>query len=122
MKGIPSSVYFNETDTPNVRVGIYSDNAGLPDTLLAEGTGTASGAAGWHEIALSSPVAVADTDVFCVAGQVSASIDSCAPSSVVNSGRQRNSTGHASGLAAPFGASSSFINTRGMRYTIEVDP
>jgi hypothetical protein len=116
------SVSFNETDLPDVRVGVYSDNAGLPDMLLAEGTGAASGAAGWHEIALSSPVAVADTDVFWVAVQVSASIDSCAPSSVVNSGRQRNSTGHASGLAAPFGASSSCINTRGMRYTIEVAP
>jgi hypothetical protein len=116
------SVHFNETDTPDVRVGIYADNAGLPDTLLAEGTGTASGAAGWHEIPLSSPIAVTDTDVFWVAVQVSAAIDSCAPSSVVNSGRQRNSSGHASGLAAPFGASSSFINTRGMRYTIEGAP
>jgi hypothetical protein len=115
------SLYFSGTGTPNVRVGVYSDNGGLPDALLAEGTGVAPGGSGWHEIDLATPVAVADTDVIWVAAQVSANINSCSPSSVANTGRRLNSQGYASGLADPFGSSSSYSNTRGMRYKIEVN-
>jgi hypothetical protein len=119
---ISVSLYFSGTGTPSVRVGIYSDNGGLPDALLAQGNGAAPGASSWHEIALDAPVAVADTDVFWVAAQVSANINRCSPSSVANSGRRLNSQGHASGLTDPFGLSSSYSNTRGMRYKIEVNP
>jgi hypothetical protein len=116
------SLYFSGTGTPNVRVGVYSDNGGLPDALLAEGTGVAPGGSGWHEIDLATPVAVADTDVIWVAAQVSASINSCSPGSLANTGRRLNSQGYASGLADPFGSSSTYNNTRGMRYKIEVTP
>ena len=57
-----------------------------------------------------------------VAAQVSANINSYSPSAVANSGRRLNSQGHASGLADPFGSSSSYTNTRGMQYKIGVNP
>ena len=53
------SIYmYNQTNGKNVRVGIYSDNAGVPLTLLAESAKTALSGPSWNLIPLTNTVNV----------------------------------------------------------------
>jgi hypothetical protein len=117
--------YFHGTGTPSFRMSLYADSGDLPAALLAAVEGQAPGVQGWHELALDPAhhLNVSDTTVLWIGAQTSANIDSRAPSGgAANSGRRLRSFTFGNGAPDPFGTSSTYNNTRGLRMKIWTNP
>jgi hypothetical protein len=115
--------YFHGTGTPSFRMSLYGDAGSLPGDLLPAVEGLAPGAQGWHELALDPAdyLDVTETTVLWIGAQTSANIDSRAPSGgAANSGRRLRS--YTTGAPDPFGSSSTYNNTRGLRMKIWTNP
>jgi hypothetical protein len=98
---------------------------GLPGDLLAAAEGQAPGIQGWHEFALDPAhyLDVTDTTILWIGAQTSANIDSRAPSGgAANSGRRLRAFTFGNGAPDPFGTSSTYNNTRGLRIKIWINP
>jgi hypothetical protein len=117
--------YFHGTGTPSFRMSLYGDAGGLPADLLAVVEGQAPGAQGWHEFALDPAhyLDVTGTTVLWIGAQSSANIDSRGPSGgAANSGRRLRAFTFGNGAPSPFGSSSTYNNTRGLRMKIWINP
>ena len=117
--------YFHGTGTPSFRLSLYADASSLPGGLLAVVEGVAPGAQGWHEFALDPAhyLDVTETTILWIAAQTGANIDSRAPGGgVANSGRRLRSVTFGNGAPDPFGSSSTYNNTRGLRMKIWINP
>ena len=62
------------------------------------------------------------SDHVWIVGQADAGKNRCSPSSVANVGRRFKAASYSGGLPDPFGSSSTFNNTRGLRLKIWTNP
>jgi hypothetical protein len=106
-------------------MSLYGDASGLPGDLLAVVEGQAPGVQGWHEFVLDPAhhLDVTETTILWMAAQTSANIDSRGPSGgAANSGRRLRAFTFGNGAPNPFGSSSTYNNTRGLRMRIWTNP
>jgi hypothetical protein len=117
--------YYHGTGSPSFRLSLYPDSGGLPGDLLAVAEGQAPGIQGWHEFALDPAdyLDVTDSTVLWIGAQTSANIDSRGPSGgAANFGRRLRAFTFGNGAPDPFGSSSTYNNTRGLRLKIWINP
>ena len=92
-----------------VRLGIYSDNAGEPNTLLREGTAELIGPTGfkrWHVVNLSSPLSLSGSTSYWLAIISDTSIYTW-NASTGGGTRRYNADTYSDGFASTFGSASS---------------
>jgi hypothetical protein len=105
-------------------MGLYADSGGEAGALLgtSEAKAVSASNGSWETFAFASPVPVSDGD-YWIAVHADTELGSRGPDApVVNTGRRIVSQPYASGLPDPFGSTSTYNNTRGMRMRIWTNP
>ncbi len=123
---LSASAYLGSSATGNMRIGLYADNAGEPGALIAtteERGFTATSAGHWEELTFSSPPTTVGGIKYWLACHADASVNSRgSDGSNQNDVRRMITQSYASDLPDPFGAGSSYNNTRGLRMKVWTNP
>ncbi len=123
---LSASAYLGSSATGNMRIGLYADNAGEPGALIAtteEKGFTATSAGHWEELTFSSPPTTLGGVKYWLACHADASVNSRgSDGSNQNDARRMITQSYASGLPDPFGAGSSYSNSRGLKMRVWTNP
>jgi hypothetical protein len=123
---LSASVYLGSSASGNMRMGIYADNAGEPGALIAateEKAFTATSSGHWEELTFTAPPTTVEGVKYWLACHTDASVNSRgSDGSNQNDGRRLIAQSYASGLPDPFGAGSSYSNTRGLKMKVWTNP
>jgi hypothetical protein len=117
--------YFSGTAAANFRLALYANDSGQPGALIAQTPGgPVAQVVGWQEFVLAEAdyVDVVSSDHLWIVAQSDTSKSSCSPTSVANLARRFKSAAYSTGLPDPFGTSSAYNNTRGLRMKIWTNP
>jgi hypothetical protein len=110
---IQSVSIYHDGGTGNVLMGVYSDQTGLPSSLLGLSSATAvNTAAGWQTVSLTSPVSVTSGQTVWLAWVFQSSVN--VRYTAGTPGRAISSASWSTGLPAAFGTST----TAGYKYSI----
>jgi hypothetical protein len=123
---LSASAYLGSSASGNMRIGLYADNAGEPGALIATTEAkafTATSSGHWEEFAFTSPPATVGGVKYWLACHTDASVNSRGSDGTSqNDGRRLITQSYASGLPDPYGAGSSYNNTRGMKMLVWTNP
>ena len=106
-------------------MALYADDSGQPGALLAQTPGgPVAQVVGWQEFVLAEEdhVDVVSSDHLWIVAQSDTGKNSCSPTSAANLARRFKSAAYSGGLRDPFGTSSTYNNTRGLRMKIWTNP
>jgi hypothetical protein len=123
---LSASAYLGSSASGNTRMALYADNAGEPGALIATTEAKAFSATTsghWEEFTFTAPPTMVDGVKYWLACHTDASVNSRgSDGSNQNDARRLISQSYAGGLPDPYGAGSSYSNTRGMRMLVWTNP
>jgi hypothetical protein len=123
---LSASAYLGSSASGNMRMGLYADNAGEPGALIATTEAkafTATSSGHWEELAFTAPPTTVGGVKYWLACHTDVSVNSRgSDGSNQNDARRLITQSYASGLPDPFGAGSSYNNTRGMKMLVWTNP
>jgi hypothetical protein len=123
---LSASTYLGSSASGNMRIGLYADNGGEPGALIATTEAKAFSATSsghWEELAFISPPTTVGNVKYWLACHADASVNSRGSDGTdQNDGRRLITQSYAGGLPDPFGAGSSYNNTRGMKMLVWTNP
>jgi hypothetical protein len=123
---LSASAYLGSSASGNMRMGLYADDAGEPGALIAmteERAFSATSFGHWEEFAFTSPPTTAEGAKYWLACHTDVSVNSRgSDGSNQNDARRLIAQSYASGLPNPFGAGSSYSNTRGLKMKVWTNP
>jgi hypothetical protein len=123
---LSASAYLGSSASGNMRMGLYADNAGEPGALIATTEAkvfSATSSGHWEEFTFTSPPTTVGSVKYWLACHTDASVNSRgSDGSNQNDARRLISQTFATGLPDPFGAGTSYSNTRGMKMLVWTNP
>jgi hypothetical protein len=123
---LSASAYLGSSASGNMRIGLYADAAGEPGALIATTEAkpfSATSSGHWEELAFASPPTTVGGVKCWLACHTDVSVNSRgSDGSNQNDARRMIAQSYASGLPDPFGAGSSYSNTRGMKMLVWTNP
>jgi hypothetical protein len=123
---LSASAYLGSSASGNMRMGLYADNAGEPGALIATTEAKAFSATSsghWEELTFTSPPTTVGGVKYWLACHTDASVNSRGSDGTnQNDARRLITQSYAGGLPDPFGAGSSYSNTRGMKMLVWTNP
>jgi hypothetical protein len=119
---LSASAYLGSSVSGNMRMGLYADNAGEPGALIATSEAKAffaTSSGHWEELTFTLPPTTVGGVKYWLACHTDVSVNSRGSDGAnQNDARRLITQSYASGLPDPYGAGSSYSNTRGMRLLV----